>query len=349
MNINCINYKIATANGVLQPIILQSIKDIYLNGNHQMTARMVRNQCIIIDNNIQWNGKPAAICNAMRNAIECVGNIFGEDRDFLNFTITFDGNSTNLEIKPTRKTTSKDKENRNKLEEKKISEKKIEDLKEKNSTSNNHSVFLIPCSSRKILKEELEDKPFDINKLEFNSELGIFRKELIQKLKIAEQNNTHKRKKTVTKNKIRKPETINITNEFDFHSTAQANFLYSKGNFYRRNSSDSVNWTKKEKEKIFIVSALFGIIRADNYIPLYDLAMNDEIDKIVNFAQRFWNGKLDVIIENLISNGYLIYNLLGKQYNNSISKTKHITKIPYVKFSGSDADEKRGKWLKANL
>ncbi len=95
MNINCINYKIATANGVLQPIILQSIKDIYLNGNHQMTARMVRNQCIIIDNNIQWNGKPAAICSAMRNAIECGGNIFGEDRDFLNFTITFDGNTTN--------------------------------------------------------------------------------------------------------------------------------------------------------------------------------------------------------------------------------------------------------------
>ena len=216
-------------------------------------------------------------------------------------------------------------------------------------TNNNNSIYLIPCSSSKISHEELERKPFKIEKLEFNSELGIFRKELIQKLKIAEQNNTHKRKKTVTKNKIRKPETINITNEFDFHSTAQANFLYSKGNFYRRNSSDSVNWTKKEKEKIFIVSALFGIIRADNYIPLYDLAMNDEVDKIVNFAQRFWNGKLDVIIENLISNGYLIYNLLGQQYNNSISKTKHITKIPYVKFSGSDADEKRGKWLKANL
>ena len=57
MNINCINNKIANANSVLKPIILQAIREIYLNGNHQMTARMVKNQCIILDANNLWDKK----------------------------------------------------------------------------------------------------------------------------------------------------------------------------------------------------------------------------------------------------------------------------------------------------
>ena len=107
MNINCINNKIANANNALKPIILQAIKDIYLNGNHQMTARMVKNKCIILDANILWNEKNPAICNSMRNAIECGGRIVGEDRDFNDFTITFDGNGNNLEIKTLKKTKPK--------------------------------------------------------------------------------------------------------------------------------------------------------------------------------------------------------------------------------------------------
>lgn len=97
MNINCIDYKIATANGVLQPIILQAIKDIYLQGNNQMTASMVKDHCMNIAPNTSWNGRVPAICNAMRNSIQCGGRIIGDDRDFLDFTIAFDGNSNNGE------------------------------------------------------------------------------------------------------------------------------------------------------------------------------------------------------------------------------------------------------------
>lgn len=219
--------------------------------------------------------------------------------------------------------------------------------KDNNLTLNNNKIFLIPCSSSKISKNELEKTPFKLKNLSFHKKLGKHRKKLIKILKKSECEGTHRRVKKATKNK--QTYTEEIKNKFIFKKTAQAHKLYSKGKCYHRNSSDSLNWTKKEKEKIFIVSALFGIIRADDYIPLYDLAMNDEIDGIKSFATKFWNGKLDIIIENLISNRYLIYNLLGKQYNNSISKTKHKTKIPYVKFSGIDADFNRGKWLKENL
>ena len=98
MNINCINNKIINAKGVLQPIVLQVIKDIYLNGNNQMTASMVKDHCMNIAPNTTWNGRVPAICNAMRNSIQCGGRIIGEDRDFLDFTIAFDGNENSIGI-----------------------------------------------------------------------------------------------------------------------------------------------------------------------------------------------------------------------------------------------------------
>ena len=216
------------------------------------------------------------------------------------------------------------------------------------SNSNKDKLYLIPCSSSKISKEELEDKPFDINKLEFNSELGIFRKELIRKLKISENKNTHKRDKKVTKNKKTKIEVINIKNEFNFHSSAQAHKLYSKGKYYHSTSSDSLNWTENDKEKIYIVSALFGIIKANNYIPLYNLAMGDEIDNHENFAKKFWKGKLDSIVEKLIDNGYFVYNLLSQDYSYCLNK-KSLSLIlkPNEKFNGRG--EQQGKWLKKQL
>lgn len=208
------------------------------------------------------------------------------------------------------------------------------------SNSNKDKLYLIPCSSSKISKKELENRKFKFENLEFNNELGQYRKELIGKLKKAK---THTRK-------LNTGEVLDINNKFDFDLTTQAHILYSKGNLYHSNSSDSLNWSQKEKEKIYIISALFGMIRADNYIPLYDLAMSDEIDGSKNFAQRFWKGKLDVIIENLINEGYIIYNLLSKDYNSSISKEAiNLTVIPDIKYTKSDASEKRGKWLKNNL
>lgn len=115
MNINCINNKIANSNSALKPIILQAIREIYLNGNHQMTARMVKNQCIILDANILWQQKNPAICNSMKNSLECNGRIIGEDRDFLDFTISFDDNVNNLDVKITNKLSLKGNSNKKKL------------------------------------------------------------------------------------------------------------------------------------------------------------------------------------------------------------------------------------------
>jgi hypothetical protein len=43
--------------------------------------------CTSIDSNIFWSGRIPAICNGMRNTLDCGFKIISEDRDFGNFTI----------------------------------------------------------------------------------------------------------------------------------------------------------------------------------------------------------------------------------------------------------------------
>lgn len=203
----------------------------------------------------------------------------------------------------------------------------------------NKNIYLIPCSSKKIQLEKMENKKFNIEKLEFNNELGKYRKIILEKLK---NTNSHKRKKNGITN--------SIINSLNLIKTAQANVLYSEGKLYNTKSSESINWNKNKKEKIYIISALFGIIRADNYIPNYDLAMTDEIDNVKNYAQKFWKGKMDEIIKNLVEDGNIVYNLLSKNYCNIFnSKIISLTIIPKIEYKKSDANGKRGKWLKNNL
>lgn len=89
MDKNCLNQKNANARGVLQPIILRAILNLYQRGHSKMTANEVKKECYLLDDTKNWDGRLPAICNAMRNTINCTGRIVGEDRDFLNFTIAF--------------------------------------------------------------------------------------------------------------------------------------------------------------------------------------------------------------------------------------------------------------------
>ena len=259
MNINCINNKIATANGVLQPIILQSIKDIYLNGNYQITARMVRNQCIIIDNNIQWNGKPAAICNAMRNAIECGGNIFGEDRDFLDFTISFDDNGNNLEISTPKKISPKAETNKKEKTNSSSITPYINEIEiEKLTLSKNFKVVMM-CSKSKQNDSEL-----------------IF--------------NNNNNNNTITFKAI----TNEVINQFKPDDDIPGNINYSWRN-YVSNNQNHINLPYRAYElytenvyhelfmtfgnRLYIESAGWGIVNAEFRLPNYDITFSDNINE----------------------------------------------------------------------
>jgi hypothetical protein len=131
----CLQNKITTAVGVLQPTILTAILNLYLRGNLQMNAEMVRNECIIINNEESWKTSIPAICNSMRNAIECGGRIVGEDRDFLGFTIAFNGNS------------------KSNLDQTKNNINPIIPLVDKDDKSNSKmkTLIIIPCCKRKLM------------------------------------------------------------------------------------------------------------------------------------------------------------------------------------------------------
>jgi cytoplasmic iron level regulating protein YaaA (DUF328/UPF0246 family) len=212
--------------------------------------------------------------------------------------------------------------------------------KDKNITMNKEKIYLIPCSARKISEENLENKSFKIEELEFNEELGKHRKIIIYNLINAK---SHKRKK-------QNGSTICVINNFNFNLTAQAYKLYSEGRFYNNNASCSLKWSLKDQSKIYIISALFGIIKADNHIPLYDLAMTDELNDHNEYAIGFWKGKLDDIIEKLCNDGKTVYNLLSENYKKCLDqKTQDLMTIPEIKYARSDSSGKRGKWLEQDL
>jgi cytoplasmic iron level regulating protein YaaA (DUF328/UPF0246 family) len=204
-----------------------------------------------------------------------------------------------------------------------------------NENSRN-SIFLITCSSSKIKEKELKDKSFDFENLSFNKELKQYRKELIEI--ITNPKTVHLRKQKI------------ITNKINFSKTELAYLVYSEGKFYNEHAACSKDWSIEVTQKNYIVSALFGLIRADDYIPLYDLAMNDKINNCRNFAQKFWKGKLDNLIFQLHKNGGKIYNLLSIDYSNCFNEqSKGLLITPKIEFTKSDAPLKRGRWLKSIL
>ncbi len=325
MNINCMNDKIANAHNPLKPIILSAILNIYQNGNNEISAQMVKIECAEIDNTIIWNNRIPAICSAMRNSLDCGGRIIGEDRDFNGFTITF--GSDNLKQVIQQKTSET-----NSLKTKENKENSLKSIVEKDPKN----IFLITCSSRKIKENELSNNPFELESLSFNDELKDHRVNLIKLITNPE--TVHLRKEK------------SIINNINFSKSELAHLVYSEGKFYNKHAAFSKDWAIEVSRKIYIVSALFGLIRADDYIPLYDLAMNDTINNSNNFAQKFWKDKLDNIIMKLHKNDFKILNLLSNDYSNCFNEqSKDLLIIPKIEFTRSDAPSKRGKWLKSVL
>jgi hypothetical protein len=146
----CLQNKIVSSNNKLQPTIFKSILNLYQKGFLQITARMVKEECIKIDQNINWNQRLNAICNSMEKTIECGVRIISENRPHNNFTIVFDGDATNLDIKIPKKsflkTDSKKKKATNITSELSLKHIKNE-LNDINLSENFKVVFI--CANKK--------------------------------------------------------------------------------------------------------------------------------------------------------------------------------------------------------
>ena len=197
-----------------------------------------------------------------------------------------------------------------------------------NDKSSICKLYLIPCSG----KDSTQLKPFDsgyMGDLCFEKELGEHRKVLIKRL---ETTGIHTRVKKGVQH-------------VDFSQRAPAYKFYN-GHLF--SAAQSCEWDENQTKSVYIISALFGIIRADDYIPMYDLVMTDKLGNIT--PQGFWNGKLDSIIASLSNNATnVIYNLLSGDYLASLKEAKRLLSEPNIKFiTNRDRNSmpgKRGKWL----
>ena len=197
--------------------------------------------------------------------------------------------------------------------------------------------FLVPCSSKKsaqLIKYNVKEHGI----ISFDKELGAFRSELLEKLeKCNKHEGTRKNKKVKIKKKV-----IDMTRRLPAYK------LYSLGKLFT--AADSNKWTKGQAEKVYIISALFGIVKATDYLPMYDLAIKDQLylgsDK--KSPLKFWKRKLDSIIENLINEGYIVYDLLSDNYRKVIPKSAEKLKSTGIEWK-SDRGPKRGEWLKQNI
>jgi cytoplasmic iron level regulating protein YaaA (DUF328/UPF0246 family) len=180
----------------------------------------------------------------------------------------------------------------------------------------NNDSILIPCSGKKINQSGLIDKVFNFENLTFNDEIGEERKIIFEKLSEVQQINLNKSNK--------------------------AYIVYSAGKIL---SSANINqWNEDCIDRVYILSALFGLIKATDYIPLYDLAMNDKIEN--ESVLKFWkrSGELDKLIDSLNKNDVMIINLLSKNYNN-VFNYDHKNLITLSIQWNDKYGVHKGKWL----
>jgi hypothetical protein len=305
MNINCINKKIATSNGVLQTI-LKAILALYNDGNKVMSHKVVRQKCYLIDTNFPKNGYNSAISNAMKNSIQCGGRMLNEYSVKNDFTIAFDENTTNLDIKISKKSTLKVPEQTN-----------IQKLSIDSNFKNEHfyipsrlgakTLIIINCSSSKCEggQEKKSIKDF------FDKDITPYHNFIKRRNEIISQYSDN----------IKNPRIVK-----------EAYLRYNGGG--KSWVYNNVDWNKvidlhkKNKLEVIILSALYGVVEFNLQIPEYDLT----IDK----TQKQWGNTINDVIEeyiknkeiinvfNCISSGYspLIKNIKATQLSQGFNQTK---------------------------
>jgi cytoplasmic iron level regulating protein YaaA (DUF328/UPF0246 family) len=292
----------------LKPIILESILKLSLNQN-EITALMVRDNCLVMEPEIDWGHRLPAICNTMRSLIGNGYDLISEDQDSINFKLR--------------------KNSLNELE--KISHNlnfhTLDEIKGFEKLEMTNKNILINCSSKKLIENDLIDNKFSFDKLSFHELIGKNRIELYERL-VNAKNHTRKN--------------VKIEQNINLNKTQKAYLIYSKGKVL--SGARSFEWGETQIEKTYILSALFGIVKASDYIPTYDLAINDKIDNLK--ICEFWRNSraIDTVLEKLYREKIQVINLLSNDYKKVINKN-HLNLIN-LDIHWKDRGDKKGKWIK---
>lgn len=169
------------------------------------------------------------------------------------------------------------------------------------------STYLISCSGTKACLCDHDVKSSSLSNISGFQELNGAREQLIRSLGV----------------------------QLDFEKCLPAWQLY-RGRLYMQ--IDAENWSNSSN-KIIIMSALFGLIFHDDYIPKYDFSMSNRICK------DFWKSQN---LESYLVN-YNIVNLTFKNYHESIFPNREVDfKRPKIIWKDKYGFH-RGRWLNEQL
>lgn len=331
---NCLQNKIATSNNKLQPTIFRAILNLFKKGFSQITARMVKEECIKIDQNTDWNQRLNAICNSMERTIECGVRIISENKPHNDFTISFDDNGNNLEFSTPKKTppqaeinkkdaTPKDSHQNSSIDEKIDDKLRLLDWEE---LKNNQTpkLLIIGCCDAK------SHQPINLtnsgkSNFSFGNNIDILRKLRFEYYKKLPNSYFTNAKKKRNKEIVDKSYFMNCLNE---NNRRKALEVYgSNGSPFYKPDMKELYETKIKNSNLhlLIVSGLYGIIKHDDYINDYHL-------KIKKGKEGFWGDKLSMAIQdyikiNEIDNNNVIYSLSNEyklNLNPKLSQWKDI-------------------------
>jgi cytoplasmic iron level regulating protein YaaA (DUF328/UPF0246 family) len=327
----CLKNKITSSNNKLQPTIFKAILNLYKKDFVQINARMVKEECIKIDQNNDWPQRLRAICNSMGRTIDCGFRIISENKPHMDFTIAFDGNGINLdtsiltktlktELKKNEKPSSsakrlkknkKTKPSINKTEEfSKIIEKyNLDKLKNENRPK----LLIIPCSKSK--------SPGGINT--FSS---IFNLNPNRTNSITLYNNERIINPNYFNNEIRVGVNVVDVNYFNiaFNNNickkAIDRYDGNKSIFYRNYELKNLYLQKINNNKlhVLIVSGLYGLLRFDDLIPDYHLEMNKNPIWTNPYDFSIRDAVKDYILVNNIPNENVFYSLADNEYRQAL-------------------------------
>lgn len=344
----CLKNKITSSNNKLQPTIFKAILNLYKKDFVQITARMVKEECIKIDQNNDWPQRLRAICNSMGRTIDCGFRIISENKPHMDFTITFDGNGIDLdtsiltktlktELKKNEKPSSsakrlkknkRTKPSINKLDEfhKLIKKYDLDKLKD----DNRPKLLIIPCSKSKSpggnnnFNSIFNLNPDSNNSINhYNNELIInpnyFSKEIrigvnvvdVNYFNIAFNNNLCKR-------------------AIDRYDGGESAFysMYGLKNLYLEKINNN-------KLHLLIISGLYGLLKFDDLIADYHFEMkNNPIWKHpLNFS--ILNTVKEYIKVNDIPNENVFYSLADNEYRNALKPNANWKLLWISNYSGS--------------
>ena len=315
MPLTCIQSLISKSKGKLQPIILTAIKSLLQDGEFTQSAELVKNKCVTMHPNTNWNSRITAICNAMRNTNYCGSVIISEDRDHNNFTIQFSSSTIKKKQKKQYKLsleivlkTSKEKEI-----------PKIKNTKKQNFLTiapNKRKLLILGCSDSKSKQKNNFNNGNEKN-YNFGTDLNNLYKQRHQYYQgLSNSYFKNKKRDNELVNKAYFMECLNSKNRrslFDVYGGNKSPFFNSKMKDLYIQKIQNSNLT------ILIVSGLYGLLKDSDFINDYHL----EIKKGPNIWKKTISNAInDFIINNDIENSNVFY-CLSSKYLPFIGQPQH--------------------------